>query len=156
MPPPVSQHPRPGAEVIDDAIAELEKNKKKAKAKKVKEEAAPKSKFQNLKSKTAERLFVEKDHIFFYRDGKIIEKPDGHEERAIHVIGALGPRSALKRYDYVVEPEMKFHIRYLNDGLITLDLIDVFLEYAGWNGLGSDRSQGEGRFELVNISARKP
>ena len=111
-----------------------------------------KSRFTNLKSRTAERLFVEQDHVFFFKNGQIVTEPDGNEERAIHVMTLMGPRTALKRYDYVEKPTIQLTLRYLRDGIIDRELIEVFLDYAGWNGLGADRSQGEGMFEVLSIN----
>lgn len=126
--------------------AELEKN---GKAEKV-----PKSRFTNLKAKLAERIFVEEDKIRFMRDGVALLKVDGDEERAIHVMTAQGPRTALKRCDYVNGPvELKFTVRMLDDGLVDADLVETLLEFGGWNGLGADRSQGNGLFDVKSIKA---
>ena len=113
---------------------------------------ASKSKFNSLKAKIAERLFVDDSRIHLYRDGQPIKEVDGTEERAIHVMTPQGNRDALKRSDYVLVPTLKFHIRYLADGLITPGLINQFLEYMGHNGIGADRSQGEGKFTVVSFT----
>lgn len=111
-----------------------------------------KSKYTNLKAKLAERLFVEDDKIFFKRDKKNILAPDGNEERAIHVMTAQGPRTALKRVDYVSAPAaIIFTCRFLNDGVVDLGLIETLLEHSSWNGLGADRSQGNGLFEVSEV-----
>lgn len=110
------------------------------------------SRFVNLKSKLAERLYVEGEKVYLTRDGKPIEKPDGSEQKAIHVITAQGPRSALKVIDYVAAPaQLSFVIRYVNDGVIDRDLVDTLLEHMSWNGIGSDRSQGNGMFNVVSV-----
>jgi len=111
-----------------------------------------KSRFTNLRSKLAERLFVEEDKIYLLRDNKRIEKPDGDEERAIHVVTAMGPRTALKRYDFVNAPcSLRFCVRFIDDGIVDLELINTLLEHASWNGLGTDRSQGNGLFEVTEV-----
>jgi hypothetical protein len=110
-----------------------------------------KSRFTNLKAKLAERLFVEEDRVYIERKGEKLAKPDGSEEKAIHVMTAQGERSALKRVDFVNAPAtLRFTIRFLNDGLVDMDLVKTLLEFGGWNGLGADRSQGNGLFELVD------
>lgn len=106
------------------------------------------NRFTNLKSKVAERLFVEQDEILMERKGVMLTEPDGQEERCIHIKnGPQGPRNALKRVDYVVAPlTLKFTLKWLADGIVDLDLIKVILDHAAINGLGADRSQGNGLF----------
>lgn len=118
-----------------------------------KEKKESKSRFTNLKSKVAERLFVENDRIYFTRDGALLTKPDGNEERAIHVMTAQGPRTALKRCDFISAPaSMTFTTRFLADGVVDLELINTLLEYAAWNGVGADRSQGNGLFNVKAVT----
>jgi len=135
-----------GANVLRELlIAEERKNKK--------EGDPTKSRFTGLKAKLAERLFVEDEPIYFMRDGQKLKKVDGSEERAIHVMTALGPRTALKRYDFVNAPcELKFQARYLKDKVVDVDLLKVLLEYGSYNGLGADRSQNNGLFEVGSIT----
>ena len=94
------------------------------------------------------------------RDGKALQKPDASEERAIHVMGPHGPRNALKRVDYVEAPvTVTFTARWLDDGVVDDELLKTLLEYAGWNGLGADRSTGSGQFEVLTLgptSSDKP
>ena len=114
---------------------------------------AKKSRFTALRSKVAERLFIETEHIHILRDGKPLAKPDGNEERAIHVFTPQGKRSALKRVDFVSNPaNVRFVVRHLaGDGLVDRDLMETLLDFSGWNGLGADRSQGNGLFDVVEI-----
>jgi hypothetical protein len=111
-----------------------------------------KSRFTNLKSRVAERLFLEHDCIYFNRDDAVLSRVDGNEERAISVMTAQGPRSALKRYDFIAAPAtVEFTLRWLDDGVVDLELIKTLLEHASWNGMGADRSQGNGLFEIDSI-----
>lgn len=131
----------------------LEKGEKKAKD--GDDEKKGKSRFTNLRSKLAERVFVDEDKLHFL-DGKNkkLVKVDGNEERAIHVMTAMGPRNALKRYDYIDGGRrIRFTLKVLDDGLVDEELLAVLLEYAGQNGLGADRSQGNGLFEVKRLQA---
>lgn len=111
-----------------------------------------KSRFTNLKSRLAERCFVEEDKIRFTRDGKPVLKPDGNEERAIHVMGPQGPRTALKKVDFVSGPvELSFTLRVLADGVVDEELLKTIFEFGGYNGLGTDRAMGNGVFELKTL-----
>jgi hypothetical protein len=135
-----------GANVLRELLIADEKKGKK-------EGDPAKSRFTGLKAKLAERLFVEDTPIYFVRDGKKVTKVDGNEERAIHVMTAQGPRTALKRYDFVNAPcELKFQARFLKDKVIDLELLKVLLEYGSYNGLGADRSQNNGLFEVGQIN----
>lgn len=119
-----------------------------------KPDTSRKSRFTAIRAKLAERLFVAEDRISIRRDGKILEQADGSEERAIHVLTAMGPRDALKRSEFIEAPAtLTFHLKWLADGVIDLDLIAVLLEHASENGIGADRSQGNGRFRVLKLEA---
>lgn len=133
------------ANILRDTLMKAEKGDKAANDKK--------SRYTNLRARVAEHLFVEEDRIHIKRDGKNMAKADGNEEKPIHVMTAQGPRDALKRFDFVDAPaEVSFTVRTLSSGVVDEALLKVMLEYAGWNGLGADRSQGAGQFELVTLS----
>ena len=81
----------------------------------------------------------------------------GSEERAIHVMTAQGPRSALKRSDWVgAGSALAFEVwilktapqetRHIGEKELT-----EMLALAQENGLGADRSQGMGKFEVVKF-----
>lgn len=111
-----------------------------------------KSRFTNLKSKVAERLYVEDERIYFERDGKLLSKPDGAEEKPIHVMTAQGERDALKKFDFVSAPaRLTINVRILGDGVVDQDLMEMLLEHSSYNGLGADRSQGNGLFVVHEV-----
>jgi len=84
--------------------------------------------------------------------------PDGTDEKPIHVMTAQGPRTALKRFDYVTKAKISFEIWVLKTSdkekrhVGEDDLIHV-LTFLQENGIGADRSQGEGKFDVVEFSA---
>jgi len=136
------------ANILREALITSEKSEKG------KDKAAEKAKsrFTAIRSKVAERLFVEEDRVVFDRNGKRLTEPDGSEERAIHVMTAQGPRDALKRTDFVAAPAtISFHLKWVNDSVVDIELVKIFFEHACENGLGADRSQGNGRFAVVAI-----
>jgi len=96
------------------------------------------------------------DHkLYFAR-----KKPDGTEEKPIHVMTAQGPRTALKRFDYVNGVILKFEIWVLKTApqesrhIGEEDLVKV-LTFMQENGIGADRSQGEGKFEVIEFAKAK-
>lgn len=149
------------AEAADEAEEADEKDDKKKGKKDSRAVAKAKSRFTGLKAKVAERLFVEEDKVHIMKGepkplGEYVTKPDGNEEKPIHIMTALGPRTALKRFDYIEAPaRIKFSVRHLNDKIIDLELLKVFFDYSSWNGLGADRSQGNGLFDVRSIDPLK-
>lgn len=97
------------------------------------------------------------------REGRIYlrkHEPDGRKEGPIHVMTAQGPRTALKRVDYVVRPTLKFQVWVLKTApaetrhLGEKDLREI-LALAQENGLGADRSQEEGKFTVDSFERLK-
>jgi hypothetical protein len=108
---------------------------------------------KNFKSKLAERVFVEPHAIYFGKE------PDNTDQRVVHVMTAMGPRSSIKLFDYYEKPVIEFQLKVLVDGVVTKEHLKTILEYAQENGLGADRSQSFGQFDLLEfypMSAPKP
>jgi hypothetical protein len=82
---------------------------------------------------------------------------DGCVEKPIHVMTAQGPRTALKRVDYVERPLVEFELWLLKTHpsetrhLTEEDIIEI-LRFSQENGLGADRSQGCGKFDVVEFT----
>lgn len=84
-----------------------------------------------------------------------IANADGIDERPISVITRQGPRTAIKRSEFVLRPHIRFDIYILHDGL-GKNLVGPYelagmLDLAQWLGLGADRSQGAGCFEVQGV-----
>lgn len=105
---------------------------------------------KNFKSKVAERVFVEPHEIVMGRE------PDGTDKRVVHVMTAMGPRSSIKFFDYYEQPEIEFKLKVLADGVVKPEALKTILEYAQDNGLGADRSQGFGQFDLLEFEEMNP
>jgi hypothetical protein len=109
---------------------------------------------KGAKGYVAERIFVEEDAIPLGR-----REPDGVELFIGHVTGPQGPRATLTYYEYCERPEISFTVLSLQDCLSSAQWEAVF-EQAEQNGLGSLRSQGYGRFNLVAVepvaAAKRP
>jgi hypothetical protein len=109
----------------------------------------------NLKSRVAERMFVLEDYIFL---GKF--KEDGTEEGPISVMTPRGPRSAFKRVDYVEQVEIEFRVECLDEKYVskTKEKVEPYrmllalLDYGRRLGLGAGRSQGNGWYEILEIT----
>jgi len=100
---------------------------------------------RNLKSIVASHLFVEPPRI--YVDKK---EPDGYEIKPIRVMVPSGPRSAIKKIDYVLRPTLRFKLKILDDGVIKdwKSILEKLFEYGSEHGLGQERSEGWGRYEF--------
>lgn len=99
-----------------------------------------------LKSKVANRVYVEPAKI--YLDKK---EPDGNETRIVHAMTMKGPRSSLKTIDYVDKPVLKFRLKVLEDGVVDRDTLEAIFEYGGEHGMGQERNQDWGKYELVKL-----
>lgn len=101
-----------------------------------------------LRARLAERVFV---HPLWIPLG--VAEPTDTIERPLHVMTAQGPRTALKRTDYVDDAKLVCELRVLNDGVISEAMLRFILDHAAENGVGADRSQGSGTFEYT-LTAR--
>lgn len=84
------------------------------------------------------------------------KKPDGTDEGAIHVMTAQGPRTALRRMDYVEKPVLEFEVWVLATASqekrhVGEDELVEILTHAQENGMGASRSQGEGKWDCVEF-----
>jgi len=62
-----------------------------------------------------------------------------------------GPRSSLKTIDYVDKPILKFNLKVLDDDVIDRDILEAIFEYGSEHGMGQERSQDWGKYELVKL-----
>lgn len=111
---------------------------------------AGKALVKNFRSKFANKVYVADQKI--YLDKKEVE---GTQQRFIQVMTRQGPRSSIKYVDYVLAPTLRFALKVLNDNVILEDHIRRVFDYGGTHGMGAERSQGWGRYELVSLELRK-
>ncbi len=103
-----------------------------------------------LKAKVANRVYVEPARIYLEK-----AEPDGNETRIIHAMTMKGPRSSLKTIDYVDKPTLKFRLKVLDDGVIDEEILKAIFEYGSEHGMGQERSQDWGKYELVRLGKVK-
>lgn len=99
-----------------------------------------------LKAKVANRVYVEPAKIYLDKS-----EPDASETRIVHAMTMKGPRSSLKTIDYVDKPTLKFNLKVLDDGVIGQDILKAIFEYGSEHGMGQERSQDWGKYELVKL-----
>jgi hypothetical protein len=83
-------------------------------------------------------------------------EPDGDLERAIHPSTPQGKRSALKRTDFVERAEITYLLKVLDTASqekrhLGMSELRKALALMQDNGLGADRSQGFGKFDVVEL-----
>lgn len=105
----------------------------------------------SLKQDLHEALHVDEDVIHLRRGEGFVEKPDGYEVRPIHVMGPQGPRTSIKRCAYVEGAQVRFTVRVLNVVSLSEEHLVDILAFAQDLGLGADRSQGNGKFQVVGF-----
>jgi len=103
-----------------------------------------------FKDSIAHGVFVKPEKIHFMKGKKPVKKADGHVESAIHVMTRRGPRSALKRCDYIEKGECTFHIWVAAPAVTEKDL-EKMLKLGEEIGLGASRSQGYGKYDMTTF-----
>lgn len=110
-----------------------------------------------FKAKVANHIYVgdldgdtrDNAPIYLWRQNERITKVDGTETRYIQAMTRQGPRSTVKFIEYVEAPMIEFTLKALNDGVIRMDHIQTLLEYGGTHGMGQERSQQWGQYEVT-------
>lgn len=96
------------------------------------------------------------DRIPVMRNGEQVRDADGYYEQPIHVTTAQGPRTAIKRVDYIENAEIEFEVWVLatnprENRHVGLKELTKMLALGQENGCGADRSQGYGKFEVLEL-----
>lgn len=78
------------------------------------------------------------------------------EEKAIHVMTRQGPRSAIKRCDFATNAVLEWEVWILRTApaetrRIGKTELELMLTHAQENGLGANRSQGSGKFDVTEF-----
>lgn len=101
----------------------------------------------------SQKLYLER--VDAHGEMNYITAPDGIDERPISVMTRQGPRTAIKRSEFVMRPHVRFDIYVLADGmgknLVGSKELANMLDLSQWLGLGADRSQGAGCFEVKGV-----
>jgi hypothetical protein len=96
-----------------------------------------------------QRLFCADD------DGQLMANVSGADSRPISVMTPQGPRTSIKRFEFMRNPTIVFDVRVLaggiGDGLIDEEALTDILCVGEDLGLGADRSQGEGVYTVRKI-----
>lgn len=95
------------------------------------------------RAKLAEWVFTKQDRIYLG-----VQEPTGVDLSIGHVTGPQGPRSTLDYYEYVERAEIEFDVIVLEDR-VPDGKWPLLWVYAQENGLGSKRSQGFDRFDIL-------
>jgi hypothetical protein len=100
----------------------------------------------NFRSKAVNALYIEEDRLYILdADGMIITKATAFRDATLSVMTAQGPRTCLKRVDYIDPAVIKATI-LLYPSEIDRDWIKVLLDYGCVHGFGQDRSLQFGRY----------
>lgn len=106
---------------------------------------------------------ISPDRVYLMRetDGKLVHipEPDGTEERVQHITDARGKRSCISKYDFVDDCFIDFTVEVLcrkkkgakEEMILDKKQIKDMLLLAERDGLGACRSQGFGRFRVVEF-----
>jgi hypothetical protein len=100
-----------------------------------------------LRSKVANKVYVDEYRVFFTRNGNRVLESSGSFEQPVHVITPKGPRNSLKIIHYLENVDLIFTLKYLEDDEVTKEVIEQIFEYGSLHGYGGERGMGEGRYE---------
>ncbi|MDP3766480.1 MAG: hypothetical protein Q8S13_00560 [Dehalococcoidia bacterium] len=115
--------------------------------------ATPRKKLQGLRGAMHEGVFVcgteadDRDWLYLGTE------PAGIHQAVAHTTGPKGPRASIKRNEYVERVRIVFEVwiaRAIADKIPDETLADVLL-HAQEHGIGANRSQGYGRFDVVSV-----
>lgn len=90
---------------------------------------------------------VELDYIY------LGAQPHGTYEAVAHTMGPQGPKHSVKRHEYVLRPEFSFIVTIAQAVAQKLpdDAFAATMVHFGEHGMGACRSQGFGRFDVLNV-----
>ena len=107
----------------------------------------------SLRQDLHEACHVDEDAIYLVRDGAVLRDVDGYEVRPVQVMTAMGPRTAIKKSAFVERAEVTFTVRILDRVMLKAVHLKEILAHAQDQALGADRSQGFGKFEVIEFEA---
>lgn len=108
-------------------------------------------------SKVDQFVFVTPRQIQLKRGGEVITEPDGIRERPLLAMTMQGQRTCTAASEYVDDWEIVIEVELVtNYGTakskpVTFDIIEDWLDYGFYNGLGRWRNAGNGRFRWEEI-----
>lgn len=116
---------------------------------------------RGLKSRLGGALFPKGDggpdltRIYFVtydKEGEpsTVKEVGGYDESVGHVKTMQGPRSILKRKDYIYQPRILFTLKVGGRTIKEKHLRDLF-EFSSEGGLGADRSTEAGKFKVIKL-----
>lgn len=102
----------------------------------------------NFRAKVVESLYIKGHRLHILNvDGTIVQKATGYRDATLSVKTTQGPRTCLKRVDYVDPAVIEATIQLYPGGEITRDWIKVLLDYGCVQGFGQDRSLQYGQYD---------
>lgn len=102
----------------------------------------------NFRSKAVNAIYIKEDRLHILNGtGQVAKEATGFRDATLSVMTAQGPRTCLKRVDYIEPAAIKATI-LLYPGEIDRDWIKVLLDYGCVHGFGQDRSLQFGRYKF--------
>lgn len=94
-------------------------------------------------------LFVKPVKLYLKREGNTIDKVDGYDERPITVMGPRGPRTTLRRNDFIQNASVAFEL-WVVGNVITEKQLRTIFEFSGERGIGASRMEA-GQYDLIEL-----
>ena len=104
----------------------------------------------NFRVKFVDSVYVKEDRVYIQSNkGSVITKASGFRDATLSVMTMRGPRTCLKRVDYIDDCQIVCTVQMLAYSEIKLKHLELCLEYGGVHGFGQDRSLQFGRYEAT-------
>lgn len=101
----------------------------------------------NFRAKAVDAIYIQEERLHILNgDGTVAQKATAFRDATLSVMTARGPRTCLKRVDYI-DPAVTKATILLYPGEITRDWLKVLLDYGCVHGFGQDRSLQFGRYQ---------
>lgn len=108
---------------------------------------AEKDPLTNFRSKVISRLYVKEDRLYpTDKKGQIFKEASGNRDAALTVMTPMGPRTCLKRVDFLEDAVIDLTLQIMIGNIIKEDHIVDCLDYGLVHGFNQDRSLQFGRY----------
>ncbi len=103
----------------------------------------------NFRAKFVDSVYVKEDRVYIRNGDGVVKTASGFRDATLSVMTMRGPRTCLKRVDYIDDCHIVCTVQMLAYSEINLKHLEACLEYGCVHGFGQDRSLQFGRYEAT-------
>jgi hypothetical protein len=103
---------------------------------------------KQFRAKIVDALYIKEERMrLFADDGSPAQQATGSRDATMQVMTTQGPRTCLKRIDFIFPVTIHATLQFLAGGEVNRDHLILLLEYGKVHGFNQDRSLQFGRYE---------